>query len=67
MCGLETKLKVACLGRRIHGNACSLLEQDVENGVLVGVWRQRAHRKPLYFLFNFAMNLQLFEKQKFIN
>lgn len=37
MCGLETKLKVACLGRRIHGNACSLLEQDVENGVLVGV------------------------------
>lgn len=37
MCGAETKLNVSYLGRCIHGNACSLLEQAVENGVLVGV------------------------------
>lgn len=60
MCGAETKLNVSSLGRCIHGNARSLLEQVVENGELVGVRRQRAHGKPLYFLFNSAMNLQLF-------
>lgn len=37
MCGAETKLNVSYLGRCIHGNACSLLEQAVENEVLVGV------------------------------
>lgn len=37
MCGAERKLNVSYLGRCIHGNTCSLLKQDVGNGVLVGV------------------------------
>lgn len=48
-----------------HCNKCTTLVRDADKGEM-GRWGkgQRVHKKSLYFLFDFAVNLKLLEKIK---
>ena len=39
---------------------------DVDNEEAMHVWRQGVYRKSLYFPLNFAMNLKLLFKKKYL-
>lgn len=47
-----------CQCRFVDGNKYTYLVEDVDN-VAVHVWGQRVYGRPLYFAFNFAVNVKM--------